>query len=298
MTEQTSDQGQGQSLQDRIASAFGGGEPKTEQAEQSAETAPEEAASQEEAPTPVEETFELDYEGEKFTLPKKLEKGFMQEKDYTQKSQSIAEQKRTIEHLQQQMRVGASAQQFRDSIQPDLQKLAAAEAQENYILQNWHSLSEADRAELPRVTAQVAKTRQELQGKQQQFLTEQQQAISALRSQSLEIVKKSIPNWNENVAKAIREHAISEGYTAEEIGSIHDPRHALTLWKAAQYDAMKAKAAPVVKTAPVAKPGPSNPMPADVKDRLNYRKQLAKAQKGSTEHQRLVKDRVASIFSR
>lgn len=292
------DQGSGQSLSDRIASAFGGGdEPQqVEQPQETAEAASEQAPQ--EAQPPAEEFFELEYEGEKFQLPKKLEKGFMQEKDYTQKSQKIADTMRMLEHTQSQMRVASAMQSFRDSVQSDVQALAAAEAQENYILQNWRNLTEADRAELPRVTAQVAKAKADLAEKERAFLAQQKQQIESLQAQSLDIVKKAIPNWNPEIAKGVREWAISEGYTAEELGSIHDPRHAVTLWKAQQYDAMKAKAAPVVKQVPVAKPGSSNPMPAEVKDRLNYRKQLAKFEKGSPERQRVARDRVADIFSR
>src|SRR5688572_2610686 len=55
-------------------------------------------------PAPQEETFELDIEGEKYVLPKKLEKGFLQERDYTQKSQSLADQRRLVEVKEQQFR--------------------------------------------------------------------------------------------------------------------------------------------------------------------------------------------------
>lgn len=298
MTEQTSDQAQGQSLQDRIASALGGGDPEPSVPEQPTETAETASEGGQEPAAPVEEFFELEYEGEKFQLPKKLEKGFLQEKDYTQKAQSLADKARMLEHTQSQLRVASVAQQFRDSVQSDVQALAAIEAQENYILSNWRNLSEADRAELPRVTAQVAKAKADLQEKERAFLAQQRQTIESLQTQSLEIIRKAIPNWNDTTAKAVREHALNEGYTAEELGSIHDPRHAVTLWKAQQYDAMKAKATPVVPKSPVAKPGPSNPMPADVKDRLNYRKQIGKHAPGSPERQKLARERIASIFSR
>lgn len=301
MTEQTSDQGASQSLSDRIASAFGGGEPEpqVEQPEATAEATSEAETGEPSAP-PAEEFEELEYEGEKLQLRKgsKIKEALMRQQDYTQKTQSLADKQRMLEHAQAQMRVAAVAQQFRDSVQSDVQALAAVEAQENYILQNWRNLSEAERAELPRVTAEVAKAKANLADKERQFIAQQQSQIQQLQAQSLEVIRKAIPNWNEATAKAVREHALSDGYTAEEVGSIHDPRHAVTLWKAQQYDALKAKAAPVQAKSPVARPGSSNPMPADVKDRLNYRKQIAKHERGSPERQRIAKDRIASIFSR
>ena len=48
-----------------------------------------EAVTAEEQTEP--ETFEFEYEGTKHTLPKQLEKALMQERDYTQKSQQLAE---------------------------------------------------------------------------------------------------------------------------------------------------------------------------------------------------------------
>src|SRR5688572_29268490 len=50
----------------------------------------------------VEETFEFDIEGEKYRLPKKLERSLMNQKDFTQKTQSLADQRRQVEFQQEQ----------------------------------------------------------------------------------------------------------------------------------------------------------------------------------------------------
>src|SRR6185312_15652968 len=79
------------SIEDRIGAAMGI-PPDPEPGE---EPAPDVEAEAEEATEPT--TFEVEVEGKKFTLPKELEKGFLQEKDYTQKSQSLAETRRLLD---------------------------------------------------------------------------------------------------------------------------------------------------------------------------------------------------------
>src|SRR6185312_13074674 len=108
-TQTQTEQAPAASVEDRIANIFGAEPPKKQAVPQQApvqeepaqteepQAASEEQPSEEESAAPAEETFELEIDGEKFVLPKKLEKGFMQERDYTQKSQTLADQRRQIE---------------------------------------------------------------------------------------------------------------------------------------------------------------------------------------------------------
>src|ERR1700741_5392795 len=102
------------SVEDRLGSILTGDEPEQEETTEA-------AASDEGTAEP--ETFDLEVEGEKFTLPKKLEKAVLQEKDYTQKSQSLAEQRKTLDLVHEQHRIAALAQAFQQEVGPDLQQL-------------------------------------------------------------------------------------------------------------------------------------------------------------------------------
>lgn len=294
------------SVQDRIASIFG--EPETVQQE-APKTQPEEeptaiaeAAGEEPVDTtPVAETFELEIDGEKFVLPKKLEKGFMQEKDYTQKSQTLAEQRKQVETAQRQARLSA--------LQSDFQKDAAQELQEATMIDavikqmQGTDVSGMDldklirhRMDLDNLKERRGAVQQTIDAKRQEYGNKQAQELAKLRTESLETIKKQIPGWTEATAKEIRSHALSEGYSEVELDSILDPRHAITLWKAQQFDKLKATAQKTVETAKTVKTTPSNPMPQQVKDKLAFRKEVTKHAPGSQSQQRLVKDRIAKIF--
>lgn len=285
------EQGPAPSIEDRAAALFAD-EPVAPQ--------PEEAAAPEtqDAPAP-EEFFELEVDGEKFSLPKKLEKAVLQERDYTQKSQSLADQRRQFELLHEQARISNFRQEFSTEVGPELQKLQAYDAVLKQPV-DWASMTtdEAFRAKIQRDQWKderdaIART---LQDKHQQFEKKVQDALKDLKTKASEVISKRIPNWSDDTQKAIREHAISEGYTASELDSIVDPRHTLTLWKAQQFDQLKAKAAKTVADVKTVKTTPSNPMPQQVKDKLNFRKQIAKSTPGSQEHRKLVEARAAKIF--
>lgn len=304
------------SLQDRIANAFGGGDPKPKapaprqeapaQIEQPTETEAASGETTEEVEAtsaPAEETFELEIEGEKYVLPKKLEKGFMQERDYTQKAQTLAETRKQVELVQEQARIAQMRATFDQSLASELQQLAAYDwALEQAKSTNWASLSTEEmlrkKLEFDGYKDQRETLHKQIEGKRQEFFTAQLAEIQKIKAQSLDVLKKRIPNWGEDTMKAVRAHALQDGYTEAELASILDPRHAMTLWKAQQFDQLQAQAKPSVAAAKIVKTSPTNPMPQHVKDKLNFRKVLQKAPPGSPERKRAVEDRVAGIFSR
>jgi recombination DNA repair RAD52 pathway protein len=112
--------------------------------------------------------------------------------------------------------------------------------------------------------------------KHQQYQQNYEKAVGELKAKAAETVSKRVPGWNDALWTSIREHAKADGYTDSELNSIADPRHQITLWKAQQYDSLKAKAAPSVAAVKNVKTTPANPMPQHVKDKLAFNKQLAK----------------------
>src|SRR5688572_5444647 len=314
MSTQPMEQGQAPSIESRIESIMSGGPkpvpkqqpkangpkppveeaPVTEEAEPQGEAPtgeePEADATEQSAPT-ADELFELEVDGTKYALPKALEKAVLQERDYTQKSQTLAEQRRQFELLHEQARIGNFRQEFEAEVATELQQLQAYDAVLKQPI-DWSSLTtdEAFRKKLQLdqwkdEREAIAKT---LQVKHQQFEKKTSDAIKELRSKALETISKRIPNWNETTAKAIREHAISDGYTEAELNTIIDPRHTLTLWKAQQFDQLRAKASKTVVDAKAVKTTPSNPMTPQTKNYLNFRKALQKTAPNSPERRRTV----------
>jgi hypothetical protein len=295
--EVTTEQPPGDSVENRIANIFGG---ETEQPEETQAASEPEAPSEETKP-PADETFEAEIDGEKFTLPKKLEKSFMQEKDYTQKSQSLAEQRRTLDLVHDQARIAQMSQKFQGEVAPELQQLHMLETViKQAQSQDWSSMQTEEllrkRLELDNLREQRNTLFQAVQAKHQEFTQKQQGEYDQLKTKSLEMIKKRIPTWTEATAKEIREHALNDGYTEAELASILDPRHAVTLWKAQQFDKLQANAKKTVQEVKSVKTTPANPMPQQVKEKLNFNKAMSKTQPGSRERQRVIDDRIAKIF--
>jgi hypothetical protein len=288
------------SIADKIAAKFGVTEDEPTEA---APPTPEEADASEGTEAPAEEFAEVEYEGARYQVPKALEKAILQEKDYTQKTQTVANKQREFEALAEQGRLMRLRTDFESSVEAELSQLKAYDQVLNQQV-DWSKLSdqEAFRTQLQRnqwkeERDSIART---LQGKQQQFGQSYEKAISEAKAKSLDAISKQIPNFSDAVLKEIREHAKGDGYTDVELNTIDlDPRHIKTLYKAKQYDALMASKAQAVQTAnkapPMVKPGTTRPMPQAVKNELALRKAQANA-KDSSAVARIIQQRLEGRF--
>lgn len=290
--------------EDRIASIFGGGDSEPSEPTETAEAASAPEGNEPEA-APAEETFELEIDGERYTLPKKLEKGFLQERDYTQKAQTLAEQRRAVELAQRNAHLEQLRSQFTTETHAEQQQLQALEWA---IAQpvDWGSMTTEDafrrKIQIDAWKDQKAQIEKALDGKRQEWESKQQESFSKLVKESLDVVAKRIPGWGPEVAKKVTEHALSEGFTETELRKANtDPRLAVTLWKAQQYDQLKSSAKPTPITTKGVKTTPTNPMPPKVREDLNFRKAATKAQTDtkfakSGEFRQALESRIASKF--
>lgn len=307
------------SVEDRIGNIFGDRNPNVAKAQAKLQPAAPEDQEQEEgtAPTPedtdtastqeaaaetsAEDLFEIEVDGEKFTLPKKLEKAVLQERDYTQKSQANAEKERLIAMRDEQFRVASLRQQFETEITQEVQQLRAYDSVLSQPV-DWASLSTDDafrkKLQIDQWKDERGAIEKQVQVKYQQWAQSNEEAMKGLKAKAAEVVAKRIPNWSGDTEKAIREHAKKDGYTDVELDSAtNDPRHTLTLWKAQQFDLLKSKATKTVVDAKSVKTSPSNnQMPQHVKDKLTFRKEVTKHAPGSREHQAAVTARIGKIF--
>lgn len=292
-------------LDERIARMMGSEDYPDREAE--AEPAPEqpeetEAEQVEAKPdTPAEEFFEFEADGKKYQLPKAIEDSILKAKDYTQKTQKLAEERRNIEMLQQQATIARIEQTFREAVAEEVQQVAMIDAEIKQLSQmDWANM---DTDALVRAQAKIAQykmLRDEIAGKIDAKRADHEQKVvqsfSDLKAKATERVKQIIPNWSEEVAKAVKAHALADGYTEAELSNIFDPRHVATLHKAWQYDQLQAKAKAAVVEAKAVKTTPSNPMPKAVKDRLAFKKAVATAKPGSQQYKAALNSRIESIF--
>jgi len=292
------------SIADRAAEAFLGREPATDD---SPETVPTNEASADEAPAPesAPDTVEIEYDGERYSIPKSLEKAILQERDYTQKSQEVAEQRRKLEARQAQQDIYAREREFEQSIREESMQLSAMDAWlEQQKKTDWASLATDDllrkRIEIDGVKERRDELAKTVDSKRSEFEESVKKSTAELRQKSLEALSKSVPNWSDATLKAVRERAESEGFTGDEIDRIMlDARSAKVLWKAAEYDRLKAatgKASQAASAAPpIVKPGAVKQMQPAVKNDLALRKQQSTA-KTSSEKARIIAQRLEARF--
>lgn len=302
------------SVESRIESAlFGSPAPKAKPKAPVAAQPPEEqqqAPSDEQVETPeaeeqaapaAEETFEFELDGQKYALPKALEKAVMQQRDYTQKTMSVSEKEKNFEFLHEQARVSNLRAEFQREAAQELQQLQAYDAVLSQPV-DWSSMSTDDafrkKIQLDQWKDERAAVEKQLQAKYQQFEHKANSTIAELKAKGDELVSKRIPNWSADSWKAITEHAKKDGYTDAELSQILDPRHKVTLWKAQQFDELKAKATKTVTDVKQVKTTSANPMPQHVKDKFAFQKALAKTAANPAEQRRVVEQRIGSLFSK
>lgn len=276
-------------------------EPEGEDAQapepEQSENAPE---ADTETPT-AEDVFEFEADGVTYALPKQLERLVMGSRELTQKSQAVADQRRAFEALSEQARVFHMGREFEASVAAELQQLQAYDSVLNQKV-DWSQLSDADAMRTQLQRSQWKDEREaiarELQMKRAKFEKDYSEAVNGMKAKAREAVAKKIPNWSDATWAEIKSHAASDGYTEAELESIADPRHQITLWKAQQFDLLKAKATKVPAMVKGVKTSPSNPMPQHVKEKLAFNKRLNATAPNSPERKATVEQRIGSLFSK
>lgn len=297
MTEEAQDQAVEQSepsIEDRIAGKF------DQPAPVEADTPDEPVESDEGTPEP--EFVEIEYDGEKFQIPRKLEKAIMQERDYTQKSQALAEQRRQIEFAQKAIETARIEAEFQEAARGELQQLNLLDS---YLQQmravNVNDLPMEDGfrhwTQMQQLKEQKEALEHSLKAKRDDYSRRAEAQVESLRAEAKALLSKQVPNLTDETIAQMEAHAKSFGYTDHDIAMFRtDPRASAVLIKAMRYDQLQAnKSAAVQKATPVIKPGSSNPMPQAVKDKLALRKALQKSG-DSQAKARLIQQALESRF--
>lgn len=245
--------------------------PSSEPAQETAPEQPAEAEGGEQpSETPTQEEFdEIEFEAERYKVPKKLKDAFLRQSDYTKKTQEVAEARSMVALQIQAMQ---QEQQFQTAIAPDtvqLQQLDAAIRQYNGI--DWSQLTTDQlvhtKHQLDQLKEKKGEVERAIASKRHQFNQHLTKVQAEQSAKANEWLAKQIPSWGAETVKALNSYGAQEGFTAEELGSIRDPRYVKTLWKAQQYDKLMADKNTVTKRAqgvpPVIKP---NSVPAQSKD--------------------------------
>ena len=238
----------------------------------------EELHQEEQQPEPEAEDdgelVEIEIKGKAYRIPKEVQSERLMHRDYTQKTQEVAEQRRAVEERaqaleQREQALGASfekAVEFRE-VQ---NKLAQFEALD------WNALVDADPVQAQKLTIAYQQLQREAQAKyaelqqsqaQAQQLTEhQRQQMLAEAAQDL---RARLPDFGPQTAEQIRKTAQEHyGLKAEELDGLIDARHVHILHDAMKWRELQAKQPQAMRKVAEAAPA-IKPQAAQQKPRTN-----------------------------
>lgn len=172
--------------------------------------------------------------------------GYQRSKDYTQKSQALAEQRKAIDAERQHLE---QVKQERQAYAQKLQALDSFLSQQNKgedleVLKETDPIGYAVKvAEQSQREKQLAVVRAEQNRIAQQQQAEQQQNLQNHLKAESEKLSSVIPELStpkgDAIRKEIREYAKSVGWSDQELSSVYDHRAVLTLYKAMKFEQLQ-----------------------------------------------------------
>lgn len=220
------------------------------------------------------QVFTVNVNGENLEVDlDELKAGYSRQKDYTKKTQEVAEQRKLAEQQMQEFNAKnlelSEERALYNDLLPKMQMMI-----KNNLRQepNWQQLIDQDPQEYLRQKEEWNKTGETLKFvenemnrlKQEQELESQE----ALRSQAIEgqkLIDEKIPEWKDNElakkeAESMMAYAKGLGFTQEELSQIYDGRLILLLRDAWSHSKVKKAVKTKPKEAParISKPGNSN----------------------------------------
>lgn len=299
------------SIEERIEDKIFGAEPEEEELEAQEVDDVEEVEEPDEeeveaADEEVEEAefVEMEIDGDLYQVPVALKDHLMRNKDYTEKTQALSAQRKQAEIQLEAIAQERRQYEFTNSIYDDLQQVQLADHQitqyRQYLKENLDNLSgqeiEKIRFQVEELQANKNTLTSSLQNKWTEFQQAQEQSMQELLTKSTETLRAKIPGWSEATQREVRDFALQAGFTDAEVNQVYDPRYVEILYKAAQYDKLKSNTKGAVKRvadSPTIKPKSRNPMPDDVKRKLNLRKKL-KSNLSAKDKADVIRDDIAS----
>ena len=225
-----------------------------EESEEEAETEEEEEES-EESDDEVEEepdVYSVTVNGEEQEVTfDELLKGYSRQSDYTRKTQELSDNRREFQSMQQAMaqeyqQIQAERQQYVDALQNVIDGSVMGLDQLANV--DWNKLREED----PVAFITKKEEFRESQDRLRDYQSQQQEVMNQQYAEHQESMKQSlvqehqkmasiVPDWGvpekqKKMASGLKEYAISNGYTAEEVSSLADHRSLIMLLKAQKYD--------------------------------------------------------------
>jgi len=230
-------------------------ETQDESLEEESEEEAEEEESEESDDEDEEALYAVTVNGEEHEVSlDELMKGYSRQSDYTKKTQELSQGRKEIEEAK--FNYDSALTQMQQERQHYVNQL-------NQILQNssnnlqeynkidWDALKEDDPIEYVKMKEDYREGKEKMQAlDQQRQMAMQQQQAEAQKVQQ-EVIQgerakmvEAIPEWGDpekqkELATDVKNYALSQGFSEEELNSLVDHRSVLVLMKAAKYDALE-----------------------------------------------------------
>jgi hypothetical protein len=215
---------------------------------------------------PEDDSEEIDHNGEKYKIPKALKDAFLMQKDYTQKTQEVAEAKKQMESQQAQFQQQV---QFQQAHLQDFAQLTALEQQiAKYQNVNWQELIDQDPVEAMKLDRQYRSltdahqfTMNKLQQAQQHQALEAQQFTAKQIEQGRAALASELKDWSPEVGKEVSTYlksyerlGLNDAVLKDINNGVYGPLPIIWARKAQLYDQLTQKAASKPTQAPPPKP--------------------------------------------
>jgi len=251
--------------------------PVTESPAETQADAQVELGEGQETPVIEDDSEEIDFDGEKYKVPKKLKDSFLMHGDYTRKTQEVARQREAIEARAAEVAREAEA---RKGLEKEIGRLTLIDEQlERYQNVDWAALraSNPDQANTHfQDYALLRDQRENLAAKVQRDITERsqksQQDFAKRYAETNEVLARDIKGWNQELADNLRNFAIASGVSAGELTQLATNASMVKLLHQAylghQLSTAKQPApiVPKVEAKPIAKVGGAGPRMVNVHD--------------------------------
>jgi hypothetical protein len=282
---------------------FGGGpeaeaEEAAEAETQGTETEATDGQEPAEGAEAQSEEVEVEIEGEKYLVPKKISDRFIQHADYTRKTQDLAELRRATSAEREVMSINKA---FDQAVAGETSSLAVVRGQiAQYKQLDWQAMDTEQllkaRAQLDRLKDQEAELDTSIKAKRTEFDKRIEGHVQEALQAGEKYCQQHIKGWNEQTKKDLFDFGVSIGYTRAEMDRITDPRIVVSLHEQKMWRDLQTSKPGTLKrasqAAPVVRPGASQRQPS----RIQQLSKAVKSAKGEPAKKQAAEDYFTAKF--
>jgi len=203
--------------------------------------------SDEEQTEAVSDTETVEFEGKEYNVPQELKDALLRNKDYTIKTQEVAEQRKELDADRDRFQEALQLQTAHTQTYTELGVIDQQLAQLKEI--DWEQWRQTDpnatqqaQIQLNQLREQRTQTVDKLNSLQTETQQKHQAETARVVEQNRAKVEKSVPNWNQDTEKAVFDYGIKRGLTENQLANTnYDPVLIGILNDARLFDELKQK---------------------------------------------------------